>query len=155
MITAHLPAGYVLSRGFVWSGAALVAALLGSIWPDLDLIWFYLIDDRAFHHHRYWVHAPAFALAISAGIWLFCRATAPKWAPVIIAFGAGWCLHIALDGIAGGVMWHWPISDAFYVLVDVPARFDRWMLSFLVHWTMLLEASIWVVAAFLWWRKDG
>ncbi|MFQ6550658.1 hypothetical protein AADZ90_022195 [Aestuariibius sp. 2305UL40-4] len=53
MITAHLPSGYVLER--LWPAAPLVlpAALIGGTMTDLDLIWCYLVDDRAIHHHRY------------------------------------------------------------------------------------------------------
>ena len=52
MITAHLPSGYVLARVFRWTGLSFAAALVGATFPDIDLIWFYFIDDRAFHHHR-------------------------------------------------------------------------------------------------------
>ena len=34
------------------AGTLLWAAVMGGVLPDLDLIWFYLIDNRAFHHHH-------------------------------------------------------------------------------------------------------
>lgn len=63
MLTAHLPAGYCLSRvtGTSLPGA-LPVMLLFSVLPDFDLLWFYLVDNRSIHHHRYWVHIPAFWL---------------------------------------------------------------------------------------------
>ncbi|MEM8593156.1 MAG: metal-dependent hydrolase, partial [Pseudomonadota bacterium] len=60
MILAHLPAGYILGRALKPAPYVMPAALIGSMLPDFDLIFFYLIDDRAIHHHRYWVHIPGF-----------------------------------------------------------------------------------------------
>lgn len=150
MITAHLPAGFLLSRAADWRGAALVAALVGATFPDLDLIAFYLIDDRAIHHHRYWVHAPAFALGVSALLIALTRAS-----PVAIAFGAGWCLHILLDAPVGGVMWLWPLSDELFHFVSVPATQSHWVLSFVFHWSFLAELAIWSAAVFVLIRSRG
>lgn len=151
MITAHLPAGYVLSRAAGWRGPALVAALVGAVWPDLDLIWFYLIDDRAVHHHRYWVHAPGFALAVSALLVLAGRTVDAT--PVALGFSAGWLLHILLDAPVGGIMWLWPMSEQLYYLVEVPATQAHWLLSFIIHWSFLAELTVWAVAATLLLRR--
>lgn len=141
MITAHLPAGYVLSRTRGWSGAILGVALLGAVFPDLDLIWFYGIDNRAFHHHHYWVHAPGFMLAASAALILLTR-----WNPLAIAFSAAWGLHILLDAPTGGLMWLLPFSDTLYTPITVEPMRSHWILSFPTHWTMLFELAIWVAA---------
>ena len=61
MITAHLPASYCLVRGIGLEGRhVLGVALLAAILPDTDLLLHYFVDDRQFHHHRYWVHIPVF-----------------------------------------------------------------------------------------------
>ena len=118
-----------------------MAAIAGASFPDLDLIWFYLIDDRQFHHHHYWVHAPAFALLVSAALLLLSRVH-----PVALAFAAGWMVHILLDAPVGGIMWLWPVSDELFVLYEVPATQTHWLLSFVLHWSFLPELAIWGAA---------
>jgi inner membrane protein len=85
VITAHIPLGYILSRAAGWQGAVVGAAIIGAAWPDLDLIWFYLIDDRTFHRHHYWVHVPAFVLPASMALLALTRA-----APRALVFRGGW-----------------------------------------------------------------
>lgn len=153
MITAHIPSGYVLARAAGWSGAVLAAAVIGASFPDLDLIWFYLIDERAFHHHKYWVHAPAFALACGTLLIAATRIFARPYAPLALAFAVGWWLHILLDAPVGGLMWLWPLSDHLTVLVDVPPGRSHWILNFVFHWSFLAELAIWAAAIALWWRR--
>ncbi|QBY00288.1 metal-dependent hydrolase [Rhodophyticola sp. CCM32] len=154
MITAHFPSGYVLSRLAGWQKAMLAAGMVGAVWPDLDLIFFYLVDDRAFHHHRYWVHAPAFAVLVTAVLAALVRLLRPEIMGVVLAFGLGWGLHLILDSLAGDIMWLWPMSNALYALFSVPATQDHWMLSFILHWTFLAELIIWVAALWLWLRRE-
>lgn len=149
MITAHLPSGYVLARAFRWTGLSFVAAMIGATFPDLDLIWFYFIDDRAFHHHHYWVHAPAFALGCSALLLL-----ATRFHPVAVAFAAGWTLHILLDAPVGGLMWFWPLSDTLFTPIDVPPSRSHWILSILTHWSALMELAVWITAVVFCLRQD-
>lgn len=150
MITAHLPSGYVLGRTLASGGPVLGAALIGAVLPDFDLIWFYLIDNRAVHHHAYWVHIPACWAVVAAGVlplvWLFKRA----WLPVAGAFFAGLLLHLCLDTIAGDIKWLWPWRDQFYHLVTVPPGRAHWVLNFLLHPVMVLELAIWAAALWLW-----
>jgi inner membrane protein len=56
MIIGHLPAGYLLAKslaqrmvGSARAGAFICAALLGSVFPDIDLIYFHWIDHRQHH----------------------------------------------------------------------------------------------------------
>lgn len=148
MITAHLPSGYVLARVCRWTGLSMVAALIGATFPDLDLIWFYLIDDRAFHHHHYWVHAPGFAIACSALLLLVTRMH-----PVAVAFAAGWSLHILLDAPVGGLMWLWPFDDTLFTPIYVPPTRSHWVLSILTHWSVLMELAVWGAAVTLHARR--
>lgn len=142
--------------GRLWPKPAiyvLPAAVLGGILPDFDMIWFYLIDDRAFHHHRYWVHIPAFWAMVAAVtlplVTLFCR----RFLMAAFAFFAALLVHVCLDTIGGDIMWHWPWSDNFTSLVSVPARYDNWVLNFVLHPVFLLELMIWAAALWLWFRK--
>lgn len=154
MITAHLPAGYVLARTQDWRGPVLWAALLGAIFPDFDLLFFYFIDDRAIHHHRYWVHAPAFALVCSGAAYLLAGRVAKAWTKAIVAFGAAWLVHIVLDSVTGGIMWLWPVSGDLYRLIEVPGRAGvHFLVAFLTHWTIVFEIAIWIAALGFAWRQ--
>lgn len=150
MILAHLPAGYLVGRAFgTTRGPMMAAALAGSVLPDFDLIWFYLIDERAFHHHHYWVHVPGFwALVAAVVLPLVRRAALSLWRPAL-AFFAAILVHLVLDSIGGGVMWLWPFDRTLIALVEVPPTQSHWVLSFLVHWTFALEIAIILTAAAL------
>lgn len=149
MLTAHLPSGYLLARGLPRDIPALMpVALVGAVFPDLDMIWFHLVDHRAFHHHYYWVHIPAFWLAVAALVlplawWLGHLRTAAVFFAAIL-------IHLILDTIGGGVMWGAPFSGRLYELVTVPARYGHWVTNFILHWTFLLELAIWAAALWLW-----
>ena len=69
MFIAHLPAGYLLTRFVVVKrGMAhipsfqyrtfMALGLIGSLLPDVDMLYFYLIDNRQHLHHGYWTHIP-------------------------------------------------------------------------------------------------
>ncbi len=153
MLTAHLPAGYLTGRAFgVTSGAVMGAALAGSVLPDFDMIWFHFVDHRAFHHHRYWVHAPGFWAIIAAVALPLIRLLAPRlWWPAL-AFFASLLVHLILDSLAGSIMWLWPFDSTLYALVEVPPTRSHWVLSFLTHWTFLSELVIWALAIGLYLR---
>jgi inner membrane protein len=155
LLIAHLPAGYILARALrVSRGPLLWAALAGSVFPDLDMFWFHLVDNRAFHHHRYWVHAPGFWLIVMAIIYPLALWKAPTFRAPALVFLASIVVHLCLDTIGGGIMWLWPVSDHLFALVEVPATRSHWVLSFMVHWTFWAEVAIVVAAAVLWWRRD-
>ena len=147
MITAHIPSGYLLGKGLQMKTRTLMAiTIFGAIFPELDLFWFYFVDGKAFHHHRYWVHAPGFWLIISAivvpTLMLWYKAALKPY----LFFLTAVILHICLDTIAGSIMWLWPFSDQLYEMATVPATHKHWILSFMAHWTFGLEIVIWVIA---------
>ena len=155
MITAHLPAGYITGRCLATAGPIVTVAVIGGILPDLDLIWFYLVDHRTLHHHHYWVHVPAFW-----GLIALLFVAVQKWLPSLWK-SCGWAfflaifVHLILDTVAGDIKWLWPRSDQFFHLVAVPARFDNWILNFVLHPVFLLEIAIWAVAISLWLRRPA
>lgn len=154
MLTAHLPSGYVLARSLPKGVPLLVpVALIGAVLPDIDMFWFHLVDERAVHHHRYWVHIPAFWLAVAAiGLplawWLGHLRTAAVFFAAIL-------LHLILDTIGGGIMWGVPFSDRLYELVTVPPDYSHWIISFVLHWTFLAEVAIWLAALTFWLRRKS
>jgi len=156
MLIAHLPAGYLLTRRIAPRLAAstavaqrlIVVGLAASVFPDIDLVYFYLGDGRRTLHHDYWTHIPAFwpvlALAVIA-LMRLARLAIP-WREILV-FLAGIFLHLALDTISGGILWAWPASQHRFLLIDVPARFDWWVWNFVLHWSFLLELAILALAA--------
>jgi len=142
LIIGHLPAGYLaacavaklsVSRHLFW------AVLVGSVFPDIDMLWFHFVDHGAVHHHGYLTHRPA--------IWIAVLVMGMLLRNLIIAgFGIGAILHITLDTIAGAVAWAWPFSDVPNTLVEVQPTHDHWILSFLWHWTFKVEIAVTLAA---------
>ena len=154
MFIAHLPAAYLLSAILTEArpGAARAALLVGALLPDVDLIYQVLWDGYAQHHHTYLTHRPAFwcsgvVIARVLG-WV-----APDTGQVLRMLSTGALLHLALDTIAGRIDWGWPLLQLAGPLVEVPARFDLWIWSFLLHWTFAAELLICLAAALLWHRR--
>jgi inner membrane protein len=153
MLIAHLPAGYLTARaGGAKAGLLLWAALTGSVFPDFDMIWFLFVDQGTIHHHRYWVHAPGFWLILAALILPFLPKSARNAG---LMFLAAALIHIVLDTHAGGIMWLWPLSDHLYTFVTVPATQANWVLSFIFHWTFLLELTVIAVAATMFFTRKA
>ena len=151
MIIAHLPAGYLAARAAGLQGAVFAGFIVGAVAPDLDILWFYLVDARAHHHHGYLTHRPAlWALAVLVGLLLRRRF---PW-----ALGLGALLHVSLDSIAGQIAWAWPFSDHTASLVAVQPTHDHWLNSLMAHWTFKVEliivfSALAVLARDIWRRR--
>ncbi|MCP5075430.1 MAG: metal-dependent hydrolase [Rhodobacteraceae bacterium] len=152
MLIGHLPAGYLMTRslGITLAETRLIAAgLIGSILPDIDMIRFWFLDNRQYHHHAYWTHKPLVWLAIFLVCWLAARAVGvrlPGW--VKLGF-TGIALHMCLDSISGDIRWLWPFVNEGFHFVTVTATHSQWVLSFMAHWTFKLEVAVWVAALVL------
>ena len=128
MLIAHLPAGYLLSKGMLamehlhhlsaqTKRRLVVAGMAGAIFPDIDLLYFYLIDHRQHGHHSYWTHLPLFwVIAMMIWIALFWQRSR-AWAWLGIVFGIS-----ALDAIfplsacsCGAVL----VGNEFRVALDI------------------------------------
>jgi inner membrane protein len=165
MFIAHLPAGYCLTtlllsrfvrrenhpayRRCLWIG--LGASLL----PDLDLIYFYLIDLRRHVHHGYITHIPFYWLAggLLAGLSgaLLRRRWVPGYTIIVIA---NVMLHLLLDSVASRIRWCLPISDRSLGLFHVTSRYGWWVWNYILHWTFGLEIMIVVAAGCLLYYKN-
>lgn len=118
----HGIAGALIGKGFFsdrWGPAATVAATVGAVFPDSDVI------TAAFSHnpltllkyHRGITHSfvamPFFALGLAALIWWLARRRGIRAAfwPLVLAALAGLASHILLDGLTsfGTRMWE-PVS---------------------------------------------
>ncbi|MBQ0712776.1 MAG: metal-dependent hydrolase [Porticoccus sp.] len=162
MIVAHLPAGYIsaklLFKHFIGAGVGaqvfIIFGILGAVFPDLDMFYFYLIDNRQHHHHTYWPHYPM--------LWLVLLAIASLWlkfskersnASLLLVFSIGGFIHMLLDTIVGDVWWLSPFVDKSFVLFTVPATYEIWWFNFIFHWSFVLEICILVWSILLLRKK--
>ncbi len=159
MFVAHMPAGYLIGTAITqrWPGAATratwTAILLGSVAPDLDLLYFYFVSDRGFNHHIYPPHVPIVWLLTTLLVALALWRAPLRWRVAWAMFCTGWFIHLVLDTVGGRIWWLWPWVTTPYTFIQVPRRFDVWWLNFLTHPSMLIELAITVSAALLWWRR--
>jgi len=153
MFIAHLPAGYLISKAMVATNhlrhlgqqakhRLLVAGMIGAIIPDIDLLYFYLIDHRQHNHHSYWTHLPIFWVAAML-IWaaLFWNRSR-TWFWLGIVFGLSALGHMVLDSTAGGIRWLYPLSLEYFRLAHIHAGQTWWVMNFVLHWTFWLELVI-------------
>lgn len=141
MFIGHLPGGYLAARALWQQGQAplILATLIGSVLPDIDMLWFHLVDHGTVHHHHYLTHRPAvWAVVALLGVALQRK--------VVLALGLGGLVHMVLDSIVGAIAWGWPLSQAAHPLVVVPATYDNWVMSFLTHWTFQFEIVLTLLA---------
>lgn len=158
MFIGHLPAGYLATTALLRDEASrrriLRIGLFASVAPDLDLLYFYLVDQQRHVHHSYLPHLPlAWAVTLGA-VALGMRVRGAEWASwlTLAVVAVNVFLHLAMDTVAGGIRWLWPFSDVELVLATVQPRFDHWFLNFILHWTFALEVAL-VVAALWRWRR--
>lgn len=160
MLLAHLPAGYLLSsamargqdvRGIFWLG------LLGSIFPDLDMLYFYLIDERAHSHRTYLTHLPVFWLCVTFAAAALCGVMQrQKLTLGCKVFLANIWLHLLLDTTMAPVYWFAPFSDTgirFYTL-ELNRMFDFWAFNYLMHPFFACELIIMLAAVWLWFLRQ-
>ena len=158
MLIGHLPAGYLIGRALMRSHSVrrstlLAAAMAGSVFPDIDLLYFYLFDHQRTHHHLYWTHIPAFWLAACAGVLLAWAANRELRPPVALWFFlAGILSHLLLDSIVGEIYWLVPLSYEPFSMFTVHPRYSPWFLNYVMHWTFGLELALICAAATLAYR---
>jgi zinc dependent phospholipase C len=104
-------------------GNRLIA--VGSVFPDLDMIWFYFFDHQRTHHHLYWTRVPAFWLTVSAGVVLALAAKRELRPPVALWFFLlGILSHLLLDSIIGNIYWLLPYSHQPFSLFTVNPQYS-------------------------------
>ena len=131
MLTAHLPSGYCLAKSSRLTGWTFAAAIAGAVFPDFDMLFFYFVDQQSIHHHRYWVHVPAFWIVVASVVLPIPWRSHHR--AVALAFFAGILLHMLLDSIGGGIMWLAPFNTDLWELITVPANQPHWIWSFVLH----------------------
>lgn len=165
MFVAHLFAGYLCTRHTIRRARDqlkdsknwryyLALGVLCAVLPDFDLLYFYTIDNRQHLHHSYWTHIPIFWVIIAGLVYAVSRWVFNKRVGVLclILLVNTW-VHLILDTVAGGIYWLYPFSDENIQWMHISARYQWWVLNYIIHWTFLLEICI-VLAAIYTYRRD-
>jgi LexA-binding, inner membrane-associated putative hydrolase len=157
MFIGHLPAGYILTKTLQKkfdTTKYFLIGLLGSIFPDIDILYFYLIDNRQSLHHGYWIHIPYYWILIAAiSLLVFLILKKKDYMIASVIFFSNVILHLFLDTIVGKIEWFYPITNQAYYLFDVPAVYGFWVYNFVFHWTFLIEVGLVVWAIVIFWRS--
>ena len=134
--------------------AVMAAGVMGALAPDLDLLYFYLIDHRQTHHHQYLTHWPiAWVSLILIATCCLKLANNKAVALMALVFGLGGFLHMILDSVVGDIWWFAPFSNQSFAMFTVPARFHPWWLNFFLHCSFGLELLIVAWAVFLYFKQ--
>ena len=162
MFLAHMPAGYLVSKFFISQFRfkqtnikfLMCIGLLGSIFPDLDMFYFYLIDNRQHGHHSYWTHIPFYWKAILLNTHVLAALFRSRaLANIASVFIAGTLTHLLLDTFAGGgIKWLHPFNNEYLHLFSIPSQHNYWIWNYVLHWTMLVEFCIISMAVITYWR---
>lgn len=158
MFLGHLPAGYLCSNFLLKHrevpiekrNMLLILGLIGSIAPDLDMFYFYLVDHRQHWHHSYVTHWPSFWLGVIASSFMVgstIRNRLLVYGGTI--FGINGLLHLVLDTHIGRIRWLEPFSDRWVYLWNVPSLYHPKILNFMFHWTFLFEITLVVSAIYV------
>lgn len=151
MFFGHLPAGYLCTTWLLKKrefaprdrNTLMLLGLIGSIAPDLDMFYFYLLDHRQHWHHTYFSHWPSFWLSVMTLSVLLGWVTQNRvwaWRGILLsvnAFG-----HLVLDTHVGRIRWLEPFSKEWFYFFDIPARYQPKILNFVFHWTFLFEIAL-------------
>lgn len=164
MFLAHMPAGYLASKLLVSqfrldspkTKCLLLLGLLGSIFPDLDMFYFYLVDNRQHSHHSYWTHIPFYWISLLAVSYAVAALYKSRFLVAAATVFIGCILlHLSLDTFAGGgIKWLYPIQNSYINIFSIPSRHGYWLWNYFLHWTALVELTIISFAAITFWKTD-
>jgi len=155
MLIAHAPMGYIIAKKQKVEKKSLAAAsILFSVLPDFDLLYYYIFDDGKRSHHLYFPHLPIVMFGSFLILLPFMQfRPMKKFRPYISLFYINWLVHLLLDTVTGGIAWLYPLKNTLIKLIQIPAHMSHWILSFVFHYSFLIEIGI-VFYAFLLWKKS-
>lgn len=146
MIIAHGPLGYLVSyllrqrwtfkRWYYWFG------VLGGLFPDIDLFYFYLVDATR-SHHQFITHS----LLPYGIIWLIGWLIKPIRLPVTL-FVLGSISHVLADVATGYVAIFLPLSDRLIGVPTWPSEVVELVIILVTVFT-LLKSKRWKIVSFI------
>ncbi len=129
-----------------------VAALAGSVFPDLDVIANVLLAGRV-HHLYYLPHSVLPYLPLLALGWLLDRWRGTRLAGrVVLTFGIGVLAHLLLDTVSHGTLLFYPLSWQVWGWTFPPVG-ETMLISYLRSRNFWLEPGVLVVACVWWWAR--
>ncbi|MCL2213318.1 MAG: metal-dependent hydrolase [Oscillospiraceae bacterium] len=147
MLIAHIPTGYLVAKAMKHEKKSLIfSSMLFSVLPDLGLIYFYLVS-RQVSHRTWFPHLPVVLLGTFLVTFPFYHIKRfEKARPFYVLFFVNWLVHLVQDSFTEQIRWLYPIVDRGFGLIEIPANFDHWIISFVFHWSFLVEIAIALVA---------
>lgn len=166
MFIGHLPAGYIISKTLKKffknslqkfnEQVALILGLIASVFPDVDVFYFYLIDNRQHSHHSYWTHRPIYWFFITIlTLLLLFLSKKKQYIPLATIFFINIFGHLFLDTIVGEIEWLYPFSQKSYAFFKVPNVYNFWIFNFIFHWSFSLEILVITYAVWLWIKEKS
>lgn len=157
MFIAHLPAGYLLGKAAsrhlnLKTKQLIVWASVGSILPDADMFYFYLLDNQSTHHRHYLSHWPITWITLLAFSVILSR-WRPRLGVTSLGLSIGGLSHMVLDTLAAPILWLAPFSKLQVELVKIPAIYENYIWSFVLHWTFAIEILICSIAIVIFWAN--
>jgi len=158
MLISHIPAGYIVTKKYnnikKEEISFLKYGLIFSIWPDLDLFYFYLIDKRKSLHHLYFPHVPLFLIISFALIIVIKKLKlSQRIENIYYLFLLNWFVHLMLDTVTGGISYLYPLDKKLFYLIKIPPAYSNWITSFVLHWSFIIEIMIIIYALFLLFKE--
>ena len=167
MFIAHLPSGYIFAKAIlarykfekISIKTVIVTMILGAVFPDIDLVYFFLIDHQQVHHHRYFLHWPIFWIVL----WLIlfaslklkqCKLFHTRQSFLALLFCSAAILHVILNTLAGDIWWFAPFIDQPYALFKIKAQYSPWWLNFIFHWSFWVEIFVCIIAGIIYLRSQ-
>ena len=160
MLIAHAPTGMLMTAMLIklkpqavsWQRWYLMGAVMGLL-PDLDMLWFYFVDHRQYHHHVYVPHWPIVWLSISVLALVWYGIKQSKAAACAVLLGLTGISHMVLDSVVGDIGWLKPWHNGLYAMFEVSNRYSPWQLNFIIHWSFAMELGLLLLAVWQWRRK--
>jgi len=148
MLIAHIPVGYLTAKALKYEKKSLIiASMIFAVLPDLGLIYFYLFSNRQISHRQYFPHLPIIMVTAFLVILPLWRTNFfEKFKPYYVLFFVNWAIHLLLDTFTERIYWLWPFSGRGFMLVEIPAAFGHWIISFVLHWSFAVELAIIAIA---------
>jgi len=129
-----------------------ISSLVFSVLPDLGLIYFYFFNSTI-SHRQFFPHLPIVMLAtLIITIPLYRLKFFEKMRVYYVIFFVNWFVHLVIDTFTERIHWLYPFRDEGIMLIEIPARYSHWIISFVLHWSFLLELAIIAVALALLFR---
>ena len=119
MIIAHLPGGYIIGRllekiesSAIRQKRIMQVALIGSVLPDLDMLYFYWVN-RTSDHHLFVSHIPAYYCALLPLVILGRVFSSFRYVGnLALTLWVSLMLHAVLDTVVSGILWTFPFVEA-------------------------------------------